>query len=376
VREEDIALTRGMTLEVQLLDPAGHGLSGVAVLVVESDVAAGVEGGEEIHPDEFWGKEIQTVRSGSSGRVTFRNLANGGYRLLLRSESWMLARPLYVWADAGQVVAQAVPALSVNVRVHDIETRKPVRRFDVRLGLGGDPIALKGGGGKLARRMRWAAADRVLATLDIDAPGYLKPPQRTVSTGASVGKAHRYWLLPDRPPNTRIRVRYADGTPYEGLARASIKALEFRATASVDLGVEEPGVLATTLPPGSWRVRLELASLLFPPRLEWFVIPTRSLEVEREVTVPAGGTLILRRPVGWSRPGYSGYPAYVRTAKRMRALCLGREAMRLDGVPPGSRQLGCEERVDKGTSSTHTVRWFRTITIGVGDEIVVAMPDR
>ena len=116
----------------------------------------------------------------------------------------------------------------------------------------------------------------------------------------------------------------------------------------------------------------------FPEKLEFVV--SEGKDIERTIELPAGGTLVFKRPPGWEermsarirlvRPG-KDYPSIG------TAVPIDPDGTHREGIPPGLYEIGYDTST-KMPNTRHTWKidavWFRTIKLAAGQREVIVMP--
>ena len=364
-----VALVDGGEIAGRVVNELGDPLGNVRVVAVPVDVAPA---GDGVHPNDFRAHERTSAKTDREGRFHLRALPKAAYRILIGQAFLMLRAPVRVWPDDDPLELVAVWALSLDLYVRDIETEEPVKEFEVRLSYetGARLATFPGKAGRFARRIRWPARVARFAKLEVVAHGYVMTTPVHYWLGMSDDRPRTVWLRPKREPNLTLRVRYDDGTPYRGGVLVVCSETGSRRSGRIDMTEKRPGVFVGSLPRGRWTLTMRVVSLMVEKRIALVAAIDEQSDLTHELTLPAGGALIVKKPPGWKKQ-------YLAILRRMpeskeeerrsgRLIQIGDRPVRLEGLQPGVYQLAYH--------SNNGLQWVRDVTVVRGGEATVEMP--
>ncbi|MCK6460731.1 MAG: carboxypeptidase-like regulatory domain-containing protein [Planctomycetes bacterium] len=380
----DAALAAGAVVRGRFIDENGEPAAGIVVRVVAEDPARPGSSSPA-------SRAAALAKSNREGRFLLRGLQPARYVLDVLDPSWMFPKPVSVLADGRDVDLVVVPCFQIELVVKDIETGDPVPAFTVRA-TSGDLVLLEAAGrdGEFSTRIRWPGqlppGERLQAArrtfLDVAAPGF--QPRIPLSGGPD----RVAWMVPIREQNTTIHVLFDNGDPYFGELLVNIRSQASGAACAVRF-VRDPGTGAFrgALPWGDWEVGI---IPLGAYRTGGYTAEARTgpgLEASIPLTLPGGGTIVFTPPAGVDRTtAYLcliqeeredlGEGTSVRVARVERTFAVSREGTRVQGIPPGTYDIGVPRSVEIVPGQFVTMAaWVRRITIDARSVEEIRLPE-
>jgi len=313
----DIVLERALRLNGRVQGYPGWG---TRVIACELSALERVTSAAYPQPGEIRGVARENGRIGVGGKFSIDGLRPGRYRLLLDSHEYLFEPPVIVDAGTAEVVADAVPAMTLRLLVTDAVTGERLPRFEARVVFEVPPavremvrsrswrrvpstvLDLAGKNGRLSYRQPRGKAPKgtrpawgsVRCQVEVRARGHLPH-----SFTAGSGKLTRLALEPERVAPLTLELRHPDRAPFDGELEARLGGAggeaELRAW---PIGKRGAGRWALRLPKGDLSLEVRIVNS-YPPVGCRIRIRVQDASSRTEtLTLPRGGTLLVG--LAWS----------------------------------------------------------------------------